>query len=36
MAVIGTRAFSNGDASQKQSGVNCGKRMDWQRVAAEI
>jgi hypothetical protein len=36
MAVIGTRAFSNGDATRKKSGAECGKPMDLQRVAGQI
>jgi hypothetical protein len=36
MAVIGTCAFSNGDASRKNSGAEWGKRECLQRVAAQI
>jgi hypothetical protein len=36
MAVIGTRAFSSGNASRKISGAEVGKPMDSQRVAAQI
>jgi hypothetical protein len=36
MAVIGTRAFSNGDASRKNPGAECGKPSDLQRVAMQI
>jgi hypothetical protein len=36
MAVIGTRAFSSGDASRKNSKAELQERMDLQWVAGEI